>query len=39
MAIIRKQTTTNYGEDAGKKNPHMLFLGISINSVTVEVSL
>jgi hypothetical protein len=40
LTPVRQQTTTNAGEDVGKKrNPHTLLVGMQASTTTVENSV
>ena len=39
MAIIRKSTITNIGEDVEKGNPCALFVGMQVGAATMENSV
>ena len=39
VAIIKKNTNNNAGEDVEKGNPHILLVGMQIGTATVENSM
>jgi hypothetical protein len=36
IATIKNTTTTNVGEDAGKRNPHILLMGMYARTTTMK---